>query len=182
MQHGSSRSVYPLLLLSFLLAGCARKETAARMDYQMGEKVPFGKVTYNVIESTWRTQLGDQFNLRIPEQRFLMISISVTNSSGGEISVPLFQVENANGKAYRELDNGQGVDNWFGLLRTIGPAQTQQGRILFDVPLSSYRLRLTDGGEPGEEKYTWVQIPLRMDVETDITPPGLDLPGAASGK
>ena len=142
----------------------------------MGEKIPFGKVTYNVIETSWRTQLGDQLNLRIPQQRFLMISLSITNSSGSDVSVPLLQLEGANGQVYRELENGQGLDNWLGLLRTISPAQTQQGRILFDVPLSSYRLRLTDGGQPGEEKFTWVQIPLRMDVESDITPPGLDLP------
>ena len=171
------RSASVLACLSIcLLTGCASKQPATRLDYQMGEKVPFGKVTYNVIESVWRTQLGDQLNLRFPQQRFLLISISVTNSSGGDVSIPLFQVEGANGQAYRELEDGQGVDNWFGLLRTISPAQTQQGRIVFDVPLSSYRLRLTDGAESGEEKYTWVQIPLRMDVDSDITPPGLDLP------
>ena len=160
-----------------MLTACSRTQPA-RLDYQMGEKVSFGKVTYNVIESAWRTQMGDQLNLRIPQQRFLLISISVTNSSGSDVSVPLFQLEGANGREYRELEDGRGVDNWFGLLRTISPAQTQQGRILFDVPLSSYRLRLTDGSEAGEEKYTWVQIPLRMDVDTDITPPGLDLPAA----
>jgi hypothetical protein len=63
------------------------------------------------------------------------------------------------------------VDNWFGILRTLTPAQTQQGRIAFDVPLSSYRLRLTDGGSPGSEKFAWVEIPLRMDTEPSVESP-----------
>ncbi len=63
-----------------------------------------------------------------------------------------------------------------GLLRTIAPAQTQQGKIIFDVPLASYKLRVTDGAGPGAEKYTWITIPLRMDVDSDVPTPGLGLP------
>ena len=62
-----------------------------------------------------------------------------------------------------------------GLLRTLSPAQTLEGKLLFDVPLTSYRLRLTDGAGPGIEKYGWVSIPLRMDVDTDVPTP---LPGS----
>ena len=47
-------------------------------------------------------------------------------------------------------------------------------RLLFDVPLSSYKLRLSDGGEGGTEKYAWVNVPLRMDVDTSVETP---LPG-----
>jgi hypothetical protein len=79
-------------------------------------------------------------------------------------------LENPSGQDFLESDNGEGLDNWFGLLRTITPAQTQQGKLIFDVPLTSYRLRLTDGAGPGLEKYTWVTIPLRMDVDTVSTP------------
>ena len=44
----------------------------------------------------------------------------------------------------RNCENGDGVDNWFGLLREIAPAETKQGNIVFDVPLgllspASYR-------------------------------------------
>ena len=55
---------------------------------------------------------------------------------------------------------------------TISPAETRQGNIVFDVPLTSYRLRLTDGGEPGTEKFVWVEIPLHIDVDTSIEVPG----------
>jgi len=136
----------------------------------MGDRVAVGPLTYNVIETAWRSQLGDEFKVRMPEQRFLMITVSVTNGGGRDISVPLLMLENQNGKQYLEADSGEGVDSWFGLLRTLNPAQTQQGRLLFDVPLGSYRLRLTDGGEAGSEKYAWVAIPLHIDPETFSNP------------
>jgi hypothetical protein len=100
-----------------------------------------------------------------------MITISVTNGGGKDVSVPLLTLENQNGESFRELENGEGIDSWFGILRTIGPAQSQQGRIVFDVPLSSYRLRLTDGGDAATEKYAWVKIDLRMDPETNVDGP-----------
>jgi hypothetical protein len=143
----------------------------------MGEKIPAGPLTYNLIESSWRTQLGDQLKLRVPQQRFLLVTISVTNGGRTDVSIPLFSLENVNGKSAQESESGEGVDNWFGLLRTLSPGETQQGKIIFDVPLASYRLRLTDGAGPGLEKYTWVNIPLHMDVDQGVAQPGLDLPG-----
>jgi hypothetical protein len=42
---------------------------------------------------------------------------------------------------------------------------------MFDVPLTSYRLRLTDGGSPGTEKNAWVDIPLRLDANVPVEAP-----------
>jgi len=69
---------------------------------------------------------------------------------------------------------GEGIDNWFGLLRTIRPKETEQGQILFDAPLASYRLQVTDAAGPGAEKYSWIAIPLRIDVESQPAVPGSD--------
>jgi hypothetical protein len=164
----------PMLVLS----GCSRDSNAARLESQMGDRISLGPLTYNVIETGWKNQLGNEFKMRIPDQRYLLITISVTNGGGRDISVPLLTLESADGKTYTESDNGEGVDEWFGLLRTLNPAQTQQGRLLFDVPLGSYRLKLTDGGEPGTEKSAWVAIPLRMDPDSFTTP----LPTPSPGK
>ena len=138
----------------------------------MGDRITAGPVVYNVIQTMWRTQLGDIFKTRVPENRFLVITLSATNGGGREASVPLLTLEGDNGKEYRELENGDGVNNWFGLIRSISPAETRQGNIVFDVPLTSYRLRLTDGSEPGTEKFVWVDIPLRLDTDTSIEVPG----------
>jgi hypothetical protein len=164
-------SAYAVALLAvFALTGCSQKN-AARIDYQMGENVPLGPLTYDIVQTSWKTQLGDSFKLRFPQNRFLLVDISVTNGGGGDVSVPLFTVENSSGQSYMEVANGEGVDNWFGLLRNINPAQTQHGRIVFDVPLTSYKLRLTDGAGPGVEQYAWVTIPLRMDIDTTVQSP-----------
>jgi hypothetical protein len=160
------RKSFPFLLVlavSVLAAGC-RNVAATRAEYQMGDKVPAGPLTYNVVEKVWRSQLGEMFQIRTPENRFLLITVSATNTGSGEVSVPLLQLEAPDGKIYREIENGEGVDNWFGILRTIAPTQTQQGRILFDVPLSSYRLRLSDG-DSASGHFTYVQIPLQIDDE-----------------
>jgi hypothetical protein len=154
-----------------LLTGCA-KQNSTQINFQIGDRITAGPLAYNVIQTTWRTQLGDLFKTRVPENRFLMITLSATNGGGKEVSVPLLTLEGENGKEYHELENGQGIDNWFGLIRTVSPAETRQGNIVFDVPLTSYRLRLTDGGEPGTERFVWVDIPLRIDTDTSIEVPG----------
>lgn len=166
----SPASFFLLAPLLIVLAGCNR-QNAVQIDYQMGERINVGPLVYNVVETVWQSQLGDPFKPRLPEQRFLLITVSVTNGGGREVSVPMLALENQNGQKYQESENGESVDNWFGLLRNITPAQTQQGRLLFDVPLSSYKLRLTDGGDPGSEKYVWVNIPLRMDLDTGVATP-----------
>jgi hypothetical protein len=165
------RLSFPFLLAVALslLAGC-RNVGAARTEYQMGDKVPAGPLTYNVVEKVWRSQLGDNFQIRMPENRFLLITVSATNGGSGEISMPLLQLESPDGKVYKEVENGEDVDNWFGLLRTLAPQQTQQGRILFDVPLGAYRLRLSDG-DSASGHFTYVQIPLQIDDEPPTNAP-----------
>lgn len=161
-----------LLPCALLLAGCQR-ETEEKLSYAMGERVSNGPLTYVVVESSWSTQLGDLFQARVPQRRFLLISISVTNGGGSPISLPLLSLEDGNRNVYQELSDGTGVTNWIGILRTIDPGQTQQGRLLFDVPLTSFQLRLPNDGEPGYEKFAMVDIPLRIDSDEIVTP----LPG-----
>jgi hypothetical protein len=153
-----------------LLSGCA-KPSVTRKDFSMGENVPVGQMTYVVVDSTWRNQLGQAFKARSPEQRFLLIKLSVTNGTGQDVAIPLLTLEGSDGQSYREVANGEGVDNWLGLLRTIGPGQNEQGNILFDVPLTSYNLHIPDVADPGLEKYVSVQIPLRLESDTPIQSP-----------
>jgi hypothetical protein len=175
--HKTYRTALSAVLACVSLASCHR-ENSSQIDFTMGDKVPIGPLTYTVIDASWKGQLGESYKMRTPEQRFLLLTLSVTNSGGKEVSVPLLQLEGPNGQMFMEIANGEGVDQWFGLLRTISPAQTQQGRIVFDVPLTSYRLRLTDGSDPGFEKYAWVQVPLHMDTDSVAIP----LPGGGELK
>lgn len=167
-----------ILIIGGLLTGCSHANQLP-VDHLMGENVTLGPLTYSVIESSWHLQLGEGFRIRPAQQRFLELTLSIHNGGSSDIAVPLLNLENSDGQSFLESDNGDGLDNWLGILRNLSPAQTQQGKILFDVPLTSYKLRLTDGGGPGAEKYGWVSIPLRMDVDTGIETP---LPGPVSDK
>ena len=160
----------PICSVALLFSACEKAPVAAT-QFAMGDRVPVGQITYSVVESEWKTQLGESFKVRSPENRFLLIKLSVTNGTGKDVSIPLLTLEASNGQTYRELSEGEGVVNWFGLLRTISPAQTQQGAILFDVPLTSFKLRIPDISDPGLERYVTVQIPLRLDSDLPIQSP-----------
>jgi len=164
--------IFPALFLPLLLvcSSCGG-QNSTKLEYQMGEKVSLGPFTYNVIQTSWRTQLGEGFKIRSPQQRFLLINISVTNGGGKEVALPLFKLESERGELVTESEDSDGVPNGLGILRSVTPAQTLQGTLLFDVPLGAYKLQLTDGGEPGSEKISWVEIPLRMDVDTGVQAP-----------
>jgi hypothetical protein len=156
--------------VALLMSGCAR-QPPARTEYSMGENVPLGQMTYVIVESAWRNQLGESFRVRSPQQRFLLIKLSATNGTGQDVSIPLLTLEGPNGQTYRELAQGEGVENWFGLLRTLSPGQNQQGNILFDVPLTSFKLRVPDVADPALEKYVTVQIPLQINSDVPIQSP-----------
>ncbi|HLH44953.1 MAG TPA: DUF4352 domain-containing protein [Bryobacteraceae bacterium] len=159
------------LACALSLAACAPKGSG-KAEYGMGEQVALGPLAYTVIDSSWKTQLGDFPKLRIPQQRFLLLQLSLSNNGASEVSVPLLLLQADNGRSFMESEDGEGVDRWFGLLRTVRPGETQQGQILFDAPLASYRLRVTDGGGPGAEKYAWIAIQPRIDVEDQPPVPG----------
>src|ERR1700692_4877221 len=78
-----------------LLTGCNR-QNSVQINFQMGDRIKAGPIVYNVIQTMWRTQLGDIFKTRVPENRFLMITLSATNGGGKEISIPLLTLESDN--------------------------------------------------------------------------------------
>jgi hypothetical protein len=63
------------------------------------------------------------------------------------------------GKVYNELPDGTGVLRWLGVVRSVEPAQTEQGSIVFDAPPVHYRLRLTD---ETDKEDIYVDLPLNF--------------------
>lgn len=159
----SAHSVVPTyaltILVAFFLTACP-KPKADRYEFDMGEKVPVGPLTYTIIESQWKSQLGTFPTARIPQSNFLLLRITVTNSGGSEISIPSLEIENTRGDSFTEV-SGEGVDRWLGVLRRIPPAGTEEGWILFDVPTNSYRLKVQDLNSQSD-RITYVKIPLRL--------------------
>lgn len=136
----------------------------------MGEKMQVGPLIYSAMETQWKAQLGDMRNMRVPKQRFLLIKMTVTNSGGKEVSVPFLTIEDSQGNVIMEEQSGEGVPGWFGFLRTIQPAQTEEGWILFDATPNSYNLRVAAETANGDEQSLLIEIPLSVDSLNDGGP------------
>jgi hypothetical protein len=128
----------------------------------MGEPVQVGPLIYTVLDAEWHDQLGEPPSVRTPQRRFFAIRLSVTNSGVASSGIPALRLVDSHGTAYEELSEGEGVQEWLGFLREVKPAETERGRILFDVPTGSYKLRLVNDAEPDLEKVALVEIPLQL--------------------
>jgi len=127
----------------------------------MGERVVVPPLTYAVFDNQWLPQLGSGADARLPQNRFLLIRISATNGGGAEGYVPNLAVEDDAGNSCAEISNGDSVPQWIGYLRSIKPADTLQGNLLFDCAPKHYRLKLVS--EEGNPAY--VDIPLAFDAD-----------------
>jgi hypothetical protein len=150
-----------------LSTGCGSSGTTASAEYNVGDRIQLGPLVYHVIETEWKSQLGEFPSLRMPERSFLIVRLSVTNGGGQSIMIPQTKLENSTGETFQELTDGTGLPNWLGLLRSLKPAGTERGELLFDVPSNSYRLQLTDGSDSEHPRVAYVKIPLSFDGALD---------------
>lgn len=167
------RQVIPagaLVAVLGVLPGCSPTRLSETI-HRMGEVTTLGPVSYNVLQTDWRNQLGDGIDQRIPSNRFLLITLAVTNSAPRPISVPLLSLEDKEGNSFRELSEVRGVANWLGLLRNVNPSSGLEGVIVFDVPPSDYRLRVTDCADIEEERTALIEIPLSLGGAQSPSPP-----------
>lgn len=140
----------------------------ASKTFKMGERAAVGVLTYNVLEASYVSQLGDAGKSRIPEKRYLVIRLAITNGGAKEAELPLFRLVDSAGTEIGELQDASFLSGWFGLIRKVGPTQTEEGRILFDVAPKNYKLEITDGGEAGKEQLAFVDIPIEYDTSEPI--------------
>jgi hypothetical protein len=163
--------VVALIAAALLLADCKPPAAAFPVrTYPMGEKVLLGNLTYIVIETEYLTQIGEGPAPRIPQNRFFLVKLSVSNGGSEPVNVNAFQVEDDSGKAFPEINNGDGVPEWIGYLLSLRPGESAQGNALFDAPPRHYVLRIHD--ETGE-KAALIDIPLTFNAETpDVPTPG----------
>ena len=140
----------------------------AAKTFKMGERASAGNLTYNVLEATFFSQLGDIGKSRIPQKRFLVVRMSITNGGAKEVELPLFRIIDNSNIETPELSDADFLKGWFGLIRKIGPTQTEEGRILFDVAPKNYKLEVTDGGEVGKEQLAFIEIPIDFDTTEPV--------------
>ena len=159
------KSAAAVLCLSFL-GSCSKPATLTR-TFHLGEKIQVGILNYTVLGAEWKTELGSDIERKAPKNRFLIIELAIFNSSSGDAAAPLTQLIDAQGQEHGELQDVKGVPQWMGLIRKIPPNSTEEGRIVFDVPLGIYKLKVSDGGIE-DEKTANIEIPLELN---GIAPP-----------
>ena len=164
-----------LALTCVLAAGCGMGRLEEPV-HRMGELTAVGPVIYNVLETQWLGQLGFGATQALPNRRFLVVRLTMTNSGNSQVAIPLLSLEDAQGNSYMELSEVSGVAGWLGLLRVLEPAATLTGTIVFDVPSSDYTLRVTDGGDLESEKTALIEIPLTLE-----SAPMAEAPGSGAG-
>jgi hypothetical protein len=161
--------------VSALAVSCSSTRPNPVRTFPMGDRVTLGHLIYTVFETQWLTQIGEGAAARIPQQRFFLLRMSITNSGADEVLAPNLALVDDSGQSYAELNNGEGVPKWIGYLRPIKPAESAQGDLLFDVPPKHYKLRISD---ESEQIVALVDIPLSFGAET----PEVPLPGSAAGQ
>jgi hypothetical protein len=155
---------------ALILSGCV-KGTGAMKTHKMGEQAQAGYLIYTVYETEWKTQLGDGPTAKIPAARFLVLRLSVTNAGAQNHDIPQMVLLDQAGKAYPELPEAPGIADWLGIIRSVQPARTEEGRVVFDVPLGTYKLKVNS--EPGAdvESAGLVEIPLDFQGVPDKDKP-----------
>jgi hypothetical protein len=159
-----------LLAAGFLSSSCKHANSSGARVFRTGEQAQIGQLVFTVLDAEWKPQIDDSTTPKYPAHRFLVVRLTVTNSGATEATIPHLAIQDAKGKTYPEVADAGGVPEWLGVLRHIRPVETQQGRIVFDVPMGAYQLRVTDDFERSEEKYALVEIPLRLETETPAAP------------
>jgi hypothetical protein len=155
-----------VICCALFVAGCScgksGRDTASIGTFRMGERVQIGPVIYNILEAEWKTALTE--GGRAPQNRFLFIRLTMTNSGGETANVPSFELMAENGNRSQEItEQMEGVRDWLGLLRTVRPAGTEQGVVVFDVPIGAYKLIVPDRSDPATERYAQVEIPVQLE-------------------
>jgi hypothetical protein len=156
-----------LLSAVLALAGCGSRTPEIR-TFSLGERAQVGPLIYNAFDTQWLVSLGEGPSARVPQNRFLLVKMTVVNGGTADASIPSVSLVDDSGQTYSELSSGDGIPNWMGVLRKLHPAETGQGNIAFDVPPKHYKLRVADEAD----QYALVDIPLRFDnLDSNRLPP-----------
>jgi hypothetical protein len=171
-------------ILSLAAAGCSTASSAKKEPtiYAAGEKAVVGPLTYSVTDTEMTQTLGDDpAGARNAQDRFYLVKIAVSNSSSTDQPIPAMTLVDDDGHSVAELADGANVPDWLGVVRKVGPTQTEQGVVAFDAPTKHYRLRLND---PFDEKEISIDVPLDFVHEqlNGVQTAPTELPDAPAGK
>lgn len=142
----------------------------------MGESVRVGNLSYLVSETGWMDQIGEGVAAKVPKNRFLTVRLSITNGGIRRAVIPGAEVIDSAGKAYPEVSEAPGLEDWFGPFRAVDSSGTEHGLLIFDVPLGAYRLHVSDDADAEQRKTAYILLPYQTPAL--IPRPDRAVPGA----
>jgi hypothetical protein len=145
--------------ICLFLPACSTSKTNM-VSFPIGEKVLVGKLSYQVVDAQWQTEVAGL--KQPPKNRILQLHLMVTNSGAAEVFVPLLRVIDATGKEIGELSEIEGNPRWLGMIRRMQPALTEEGFLFFDVPVGAYKLEVVDNSVADSEKAALIEIPASL--------------------
>src|SRR5215472_8646319 len=98
-----------LLIAALLLSSCGGDKLLPMRTFNMGERVTVGHLVYVVYETQWLTHLGEGAESRVPQHRFFLVRMSVTNGGSSDLNVPALTIQDDSGTVYSELPDGTGA-------------------------------------------------------------------------
>jgi hypothetical protein len=156
------------LLWAALTLQLACIQTAPPLNvFHLGDKVQTGSLTYTVLETKWRAQIGEGPLARVPEHRFLVIHLTVTNTSPQSLDLSPFTIVDQSGQTYPESMDGRSIPYWMGMIRQLKPSYTLDGTVVFDVEPKSYKLKLDDVSGAA---MAMVELPLQFEAGEPAIP------------
>jgi len=159
-----------LAAICFLvLLGCQKGAAPERVG-NMGTPLGVGPLTYTAVDTEWRDSIESSNGPRIPKNKFLLLNLTVANSSSEQKAAPLLQIVDSKGEVHPEIAEGDGVTDWMGYLRLLAAHESRSGRLLFDVPQGACKLRISSGGDPEQEQTALIDIPLQLNSEAPRAP------------
>lgn len=142
-----------------VLSGCSPSKPEVA-SFPIGQKVQVGKLSYQVLEASWVTEIQGAKNP--PKHRVLQLRLAVTNGGGQEATIPLLKLIDANGAETLEIAEIEDNSQWMGTLRRLQPALPEEGAIYFDVPVGAYKLEVVDNSVADDEKLAHIKIPASL--------------------
>jgi hypothetical protein len=169
---------FPTIVIFLILglSGCSSSKKNAAVIFSAGDKATVGSLIYNLIDAEKTQQLGDNpATARTAQERFYILKVSVSNSGSEEAPIPSMTLIDDSGQTYTELADGTGVQNWLGVARKVGPAQTETGYVIFDAPPKHFRMRINDSFDEKE-----ISIDIPQSFVHDSNRAGIPTPASAA--
>lgn len=123
-----------------------REQQERERQPQIGVPIEVGSFVYTVNNVTWKNVIGKgELIQQHPDAAYLVIDLTVQNVSSKPQFVDSPSLVDPGGRTYALTSNVFIVEGSQFLLKELNPQVQSRGNVVFDVPYSSYSLRLGGG-------------------------------------